>query len=142
MKILYSTTAVNTGGRDGQVHVENSPLVFEMALPPALEGKKEIGVNPEQLFAAGYAACFGSALQHVIKAHKLQIPVPTVHNTVGIGRNLLGGFSLAVDIVVDFKGVDQKQADKIAAEAHTVCPYSNATKGNIDVKISAKVLKD
>ncbi|NLI20495.1 MAG: Ohr subfamily peroxiredoxin, partial [Clostridiales bacterium] len=67
MKILYQAKAVSTGGRDGQVSVADSPVRFEMALPPELGGKKPVGFNPEQLFAAGYAACFGSALQHVFK---------------------------------------------------------------------------
>jgi Ohr subfamily peroxiredoxin len=84
MDIIYKTTAVSTGGRDGKVIVENSPLEFEMALPAELGGKKKFGANPEQLFAAGYSACFGSALQHVIRAKKLSIPAPTVQISVGI----------------------------------------------------------
>lgn len=139
MKILYKTTAVSTGGRDGQVSVAGLPIRFEMALPAELAGSKGVGVNPEQLFAAGYAACFGSALQHVFKVKRLSVAPPQVEATVGIGRNDAGGFSLAVDIVAVFSGVEQATADEWVAEAHKVCPYSNATRGNIDVTVTAKV---
>ena len=139
MKILYSTTALSTGGRDGQVKVENSPLNFEMATPAELGGAKPQGVNPEQLVAAGYSACFGSAVQHVLRSRKLKLDPPDVQVMVGIGRNDAGGFSLAADIVVTMTGVDIETAADIVSEAHTVCPYSNATRGNIEVNVSAKV---
>jgi len=139
MKILYKTTAISTGGRDGKVSVENSPLKFEMAPPQELGGSINDAANPEQLFAAGYAACFGSAVQHVLRTKKMDVKAPTIHTTVGIGKNDAGGFSLAVDIVAVFKDIDQETADILLNEAHQVCPYSNATRGNIDVNISAKV---
>ena len=139
MKIMYKTTAVSVGGRDGQVSVENVPIRFEMALPADMGGTKAVGLNPEQLFAAGYSACFGSAVQHVLKLKRLKLDAPEVHTTVGIGRNDAGGFQLAVEITVVFTGIEQAQADEIAAEAHKVCPYSNATRVNIDVSVSAKV---
>ena len=139
MKIMYKTTAVSVGGRDGQVSVEGSPVRFEMALPPELGGNKGVGFNPEQLFAAGYAACFGSALQHVFKLKRLTVPAPEVHISVGIGRGESGGFQLAADIVAVFTGVTQQEADALIAEAHQVCPYSNATRGNIDVTVTAKL---
>ena len=140
MDIIYQTSAVSTGGRDGKVNVENSPLEFEMALPAELGGAKKVGANPEQLFAAGYSACFGSALQHVIRSKKLSIPAPMVQVSVGIGKNDVGGFKLAVQIVATISGVDQESADAIAKEAHLVCPYSNATRGNIDVSVTAKII--
>ena len=139
MDIIYKTTAVSTGGRDGKVIVENSPLEFEMALPAELGGKKKFGANPEQLFAAGYSACFGSALQHVIRSKKLSIPAPTVKISVGIGKNDVGGFALTVEIIATLLGIDQESADLVIKEAHTVCPYSNATRGNIEVSIIAKI---
>ena len=139
MNIIYKTTAVSTGGRDGKVIVENSPLEFEMALPAELGGKKKFGANPEQLFAAGYSACFGSALQHVIRSKKLSIPAPTVQISVGIGKNDVGGFALTVEIIATLSGIDQESADSIVKEAHNVCPYSNATRGNIEVSIIAKI---
>jgi len=137
--IIYKTTAVSTGGRDGKVIVENSSLEFEMALPVELGGKKKFGANPEQLFAAGYSACFGSALQHVIREKKLSIPAPTVQTSVGIGKNDVGGFALTVEIIATLSGIDQESADSIVKEAHNVCPYSNATRGNIEVSIIAKI---
>lgn len=140
MKVLYSTTALSTGGRDGQVKVEGSPLSFEMATPAELGGVKPQGANPEQLFAAGYSACFGSAVQHVLRGRKLKLDPPDVRITAGIGRNDAGGFSLAVDILVTLSGVDMETAADIAREAHTVCPYSNATRGNIEVNVTATVI--
>ncbi|MEA5017009.1 MAG: organic hydroperoxide resistance protein [Candidatus Limiplasma sp.] len=139
MKIMYETKALSTGGRNGQVHVHNTPIRFEMASPSEMGGSKSSGFNPEQLFAAGYAACFGSAIQHVYKVRRLSLPDPDVQTTVGIGKNDAGGYALAVEIQATFRGVDQAQADSIVAEAHQVCPYSNATRGNVDVKVSAKV---
>ncbi len=139
MKILYKAKAVAVGGRDGQVSVENSPVRFEMASPSELGGTKGVGFNPEQLFAAGYAACFGSALQHVFKVKRLTVATPEVHASVGIGRNDAGGYSLAVDITAVFHGIDQATADSLVIDAHQVCPYSNATRGNIDVNVSARV---
>lgn len=140
MKALYKTTALSTGGRGGKVTVENSPLVFEMS-PPAEMGGTKPGTNPEQLFAAGYAACFGSALQHVVRERKLHIPAPSVRLTVGIDKDESGGFFLSADIVALVTGVDQVTADDIAKEAHTVCPYSKATRGNIEVTVSAEAVQ-
>jgi Ohr subfamily peroxiredoxin len=136
---LYEAKAAAVGGRDGQVTVDGSPVRFEMALPPELGGKKPVGFNPEQLFAAGYSACFGSAVEHVLKLKRLSIAPPEVRVNVGIGRNDAGGFALAARIEVVFTGVDQATADEIAAQAHLVCPYSNATRGNVDVQVTAKV---
>jgi Ohr subfamily peroxiredoxin len=137
MNNAYQTTAYSTGGLDGHVRVEGTPIDFEMALPAGLGGAKKEGVNPEQLFAAGYAACFGSALQHVFRVRKLNLPVPEVHVTAAIGEQD-GGNQLAVDILAVFKGVEQDAADKLVAEAHQICPYSKATRGNIEVNVSAK----
>lgn len=139
MNIVYQTKAVSTGGRDGHVQVQNSPLSFDMAVPKEMGGNKAEGVNPEQLFAAGYSACFGSALQHVIRVKKLHMASPDVHVTVGIGTNDEGGFFLAVEILAVFTGIDQDTADRLANEAHQVCPYSKATRGNIEVTVTAQV---
>jgi len=138
MKALYTTTAKSTGGRSGNVSVNGSTLAFEMT-PPAEMGGKKPGVNPEQLFAAGYAACFGSALQHVVRVRKLHIPTPDVQLTVGIDQDASGGFFLSAEIVGIFKGVEPSLADELVKEAHTVCPYSKATMGNIEVTLSSVV---
>lgn len=138
MKTQYATAAVALGGRNGTVTVENSPLVFEMASPPEMGGTGKAGANPEQLFAAGYAACFGSALQHAVRVRKLPIPAPAVRAAVGIGRNDEGNYELVVDIVATILGVEQALADELVKEAHAICPYSNATRGNITVTVAAK----
>ncbi len=140
MDVMYRTKAVSTKGRSGKVIVENSTLEFDMSPPAEMGGLQKDGVNPEQLFAAGYAACFGSALQHVVREKKLPIPTPSVELTVGIGKNETDGFELTVDITALISGVSQAEADSIANEAHYVCPYSNATRGNIQVNVSAKVV--
>ncbi len=139
MKALYEASAVSVGGRDGQVYMENTPIHFEMAMPPALGGKKGYGFNPEQLFAAGYAACFGSAVEHFVKLKRLVIAAPDIHVKVGIGKNDEGGFKLAVGIEAVFKGITQADAEELVVQAHKICPYSNATRGNIDVAVSARV---
>lgn len=136
MNALYTTTALSTGGRGGHVTVNNSSLEFDMS-PPAEMGGTKPGFNPEQLFAAGYAACFGSALQHVVRVRKLHIPAPDVRLTVGIDKDESGGYYLSAEIVGIVKGVDQALADELVKEAHTVCPYSKATMGNINVSLSA-----
>lgn len=139
MNTIYKATAVNNGGRDGRVEVENSPMQFEMALPSELGGTKESGANPEQFFAAGYATCFGSAMQHAMRTQHVHTSVPAIHLTVGIGDAEAGGYRLAVEIVSIFKGVDQKTADALMKEAHDVCPYSRATRGNIEVTLEAVI---
>lgn len=140
MDALYKATAISTRGRDGKVVVENSPLEFDMAAPPELGGTKKTGINPEQLFAAGYSACFGSAVQHVIREKKIPIPTPAVQVTVGIDKKQDGGFFLSAEIVVTLSGIDQAIADAVVKEAHNICPYSNATRGNIEVNVMAKIL--
>ena len=139
MNIDYKTSAYATGGRDGHVQVEHSPIDFEMALPAGLGGKKLEGVNPEQLFAAGYAACFGSALQHAIRVRRLKIPAPDVQATVGIGRNDSGNFQLEVDLLAIIDTDDAALAETLTQEAHQVCPYSSATRGNITVNLSSQI---
>jgi len=139
MKILYETKAVSTGGRDGKVQVENSPLTFQMALPTELGGSGKEGANPEQLFAAGYSACFGSALQLVAGKMKLAIKSATVSANISIGSDETGGFALAANLVITLLGIDQATADALVKEAHEVCPYSKATRGNIVVTLSTIV---
>ena len=138
MKTLYKTRAVSVAGRDGQVHVDNTPIHFEMALPPELGGSKGVGFNPEQLFAAGYAACFGSALQHAIRVRRLKLTAPDVQATVGIGRNDAGNFQLEVNLLAIIDTDDAALAEALTQEAHQVCPYSHATRGNITVNLSSR----
>jgi osmotically inducible protein OsmC len=139
MKILYQAKAVSTGGRDGKVRIDNNPLEFEMAVPAQLGGSGKTGINPEQLFAAGYAACFESAILHVARRKNLTLKSTSVAVEVGIGPNDKGGFLLTASITGTVLGIDQATADKLIQEAHQVCPYSNATRGNIEVKVSARI---
>jgi Ohr subfamily peroxiredoxin len=139
MKVLYKTKAVSSGGRNGKVRVENSPLEFELATPSELGGSGKSGVNPEQLFAAGYAACFESALLHVARTKKLTLKSTSITAEVGIGRNDQDGYQLAVSLTATISGVDQATADELVLWAHQVCPYSNATRGNIEVSLAARI---
>ena len=139
MKILYQAKAISSGGRDGKVRFDNSSLEFEMAVPAELGGSGKTGVNPEQLFAAGYAACFESALLHVARRKNLTLKSTSVAVDVGIGPNDKGGFLLTVSITATVSGVDQATADMLVQEANQVCPYSNATRGNIKGTILARI---
>ena len=137
MSTLYSTKVTAIGGRSGSIRSEDGVLDLSLALPAALGGKGG-ATNPEQLFAAGYAACFENAVIHVTRAKATKIGDDDIEVTadVGLSPNGAGGFVLSVALDVTIKGVDQATADEIVAAAHAVCPYSNAVKGNVDVKLS------
>lgn len=136
MKVLYTAAATATGGRNGQVKSSDGVLDLEVRMPKALGGAQDGYTNPEQLFAAGYSACFDSALNLVIKTGKITTGITTVTAEVSIGQNDTGGFGLAVKMAVNIPGVDQQQAEELVAKAHQICPYSNATRGNIEVILS------
>ena len=136
MSALYTTEALATGaGRNGHVDVTESDLAFDLAIPQAMGGSGH-GANPEQLFAAGYSACFHSALQLVARKRKVDIEGSSVGARVSINPTEQGGFSLAVDLEVVLPGVEPALAQELADTAHQVCPYSNATRGNIPVTVS------
>lgn len=137
MSTLYSTKVTAVGGRAGTVRSDDGLLALPLALPKALGGKGD-ATNPEQLFAAGYAACFENAVIHVTRAaaEKVKDDDITVVATVGMQPNGAGGFTLTVALDVTITGLDQAAAEDIVAKAHAVCPYSNAVKGNIDVAIT------
>ncbi len=139
MSALYSTTVSAVGGRNGTVRSGDGLLDLPLALPAALGGKGD-KTNPEQLFAAGYAACFGNAVIHVTrnKEKKIKDADVEVDATVGMVSNNSGGFVLTVALDVVIAGVDQATAEEIVATAHQVCPYSNATRGNIDVALTVR----
>ncbi|MDP8100819.1 organic hydroperoxide resistance protein [Phocoenobacter atlanticus] len=137
MKTLYSTTVTVTGGRNGNIKSDNGVLDLEVRMPKALGGQNDDFTNPEQLFAGGYAACFDSALNLVAQKSKVKID-STITATVSILANATGGFDLAVDLVADIQGVERETAQQLLEKAHQVCPYSNATRGNIEVTISLK----
>lgn len=133
---LYTAEALSTGsGRDGHVRTTDGRVDFDMATPQSMGGSGE-GANPELLFAAGYAACFHSALHAVARAQKATITDSTVGSRVDIGSNGEGGFELAVHLEVVIPNLPHDEAQALADAAHQVCPYSNATRGNIQVTVS------
>tara|TARA_R110000787_G_scaffold79023_2_gene172663 strand:- start:25393 stop:25818 length:426 start_codon:yes stop_codon:yes gene_type:complete len=140
MSLLYSTKVTAVGGRSGTVKSADGLLDQPLALPKALGGKGG-ATNPEQLFAAGYAACFGNAVIHVTRAtsEKVKDEDIVVVADVGMQPNGTGGFALTVALDVTITGVDQATAEDVVAKAHAVCPYSNAVKNNIDVAIAVSV---
>ncbi|WP_316861536.1 organic hydroperoxide resistance protein [uncultured Cohaesibacter sp.] len=139
MKTLYSTSATALGGREGSAKSQDGKLAVTLVTPKELGGPGGEGTNPEQLFAAGYAACFLSALKLVASQDKIKLTDPSITATVGIGPNENGvGFSLKVDLVADLAGLDGAVASALLEKAHQVCPYSNATRNNIEVSVSAK----
>lgn len=136
MKALYTAEALATGeGRDGHGRSSDGRLDFDLALPKEMGGSGN-GTNPEQLFAVGYAACFHSALRLVARQQKVDVTDSTVGARVSLGQLDNGGFGLAVELEVALPNVDEKTAREIADKAHQVCPYSNATRGNIDVTVT------
>ena len=133
MKTLYTAEAVVTGeGRDGHARSSDGVLDVDLAVPTEMGGSGG-ATNPEQLFAAGYAACFHSALRTIARREKTDLGESTITAQVGIGPNEHRGFSLTVKLVVDLPGFERAEAERLVEAAHQVCPYSNATRGNIDV---------
>jgi lipoyl-dependent peroxiredoxin len=138
MTPLYTATATASGGRNGHVESDDGIVAFDLKIPKAMGGPGG-GSNPEQLFAAGYSACFHSAMGFVAGEQKLDATGSTVTGHVGIGPNDAGpGFKLAVTLDVGLPSLDQAAAEALVATAHQVCPYSNATRGNIDVTLNIR----
>ncbi|WP_339347555.1 organic hydroperoxide resistance protein [uncultured Sphingomonas sp.] len=134
--VKYRTQATATGGRDGHARSQDGVLDVALSTPKELGGAGGAGTNPEQLFAAGYSACFIGALK--VAGQQLKVKVPddvAVHATVGIGPRSQGGFGITADLAVDLPGVDREQAQQLVDAAHQICPYSNATRGNVDVTL-------
>lgn len=134
MKALYQTSAIVTGGRDGIARSNDGLLEIRLSAPKELGGKGG-ATNPEQLFAAGYAACFESALRHVARSQKIVIGETSVEASVALGARDDGGFQLEVGLAVKVDGVEKDVAEKLVETAHNVCPYSHATRGNITVNL-------
>ena len=136
MKALYTAEALATGeGRDGHGRTSDGKLDLDLAIPKEMGGSGN-GTNPEQLFAVGYAACYLGAMRFAASSEKLGT-VPddaTVTATVGIGPRAEGGFGIQVDLKVALPGIEKAVAQKIVERGHFICPYSNATKGNIEVE--------
>jgi osmotically inducible protein OsmC len=137
VNVLYKTSAKATGGRDGTAATLDGALDVKLTTPKELGGGGGAGNNPEQLFAAGYAACFIGAMKFVASQGGPKVPADaTVTSTVGIGPRSEGGFGLDIDLAVSLPGVPKAEAEALVAKAHQVCPYSNATRGNVDVRLT------
>jgi osmotically inducible protein OsmC len=133
-KVVYRSKVTSTGGRDGAAKSEDGKLNVSLSVPQEMGGTGGDGTNPEQLFAAGYSACFLGALKLVAGKEKATLPDDVnITSEVGLGK-IPGGFNIEVDMTVNAPGMDQQQLQALVDKAHGVCPYSNATRGNIDVR--------
>lgn len=135
--VKYSTKATATGGRDGHARSEDGRFDVALSTPKELGGAGGDGSNPEQLFAAGYSACFIGALKVAGQQLKMKVPDDAaVSAIVGIGPRAAGGFGITTDLTVTLPGLDRDQAQQLVDAAHQICPYSNATRGNVDVGLT------
>jgi Ohr subfamily peroxiredoxin len=135
--VKYTTEATATGGRDGHARSQDGRFDVALSTPKELGGAGGDGSNPEQLFAAGYAACFIGALK--VAGQQLKVKVPddvAVTAKVGIGPRSAGGFGITTDLTVSLPGVERAEAQRLVDAAHQICPYSNATRGNVDVGLT------
>ncbi|CAI3797295.1 Organic hydroperoxide resistance protein OhrA [Pseudomonas sp. MM221] len=136
---LYIAEATSTGGRDGKSKSSDGKLVVSLSTPKELGGAGGDGTNPEQMFAAGYSACFIGALKFVAGQEKKALPADaSITAKVGIGQ-IPGGFGLDIDLHINLPGLAQADAEGLVEKAHKVCPYSNATRGNVDVRLHVSV---
>jgi osmotically inducible protein OsmC len=134
-KVMYQARAKATGGRDGRTISSDGVLNVKLTRPRELGGAGEAGTNPEQLFAAGYSACFLSAMKFVANRDKIAVPTDvSVESTIGIGA-IPTGFGIEAELRVSLPGMPRHEAEALVEKAHVVCPYSNATRGNIDVRL-------
>lgn len=134
--VLYRAHAQATGGRDGRAISSDNVLDVKLTTPKELGGAGGTGTNPEQLFAAGYSACFLGAMKFVAGQQKIVLPADTrIEGSVGIGP-IPAGFGIEVALTISVPGMERSAAEALVAKAHEVCPYSNATRGNIDVTLT------
>ena len=135
-KVLYRAHATANGGRDGRAASSDGVLDVKLTTPKELGGAGGAGTNPEQLFAAGYSACFLGALKYVADQQKVALPADTtIEGSVGIGP-IPTGFGIEVELKIAIPGLPRAQAEALVQQAHIACPYSNATRGNIDVTLT------
>jgi lipoyl-dependent peroxiredoxin len=137
LTVLYRTSATATGGRDGHARSEDGSIDVQLSTPKELGGAGNTGTNPEQLFAAGYSACFIGALKVAGSQLKTRVPADTsITATVGIGPRSEGGFGISVELVISLPGIAREDAQRLVDTAHQICPYSNATRNNVDVRLT------
>lgn len=135
-KVLYRAHATATGGRDGRAVSSDKVLDVKLTTPRELGGAGGVGTNPEQLFASGYSACFLGAIKFVAGREKITVPADTsIEGIVGIGQ-IPNGFGIEVELRISLPGLARATAEDLVKKAHVVCPYSNATRGNIDVRLT------
>ncbi len=137
VNVIYKTNATATGGRDGAARSDDGSVDVKLVVPKEMGGPGGVGANPEKLFAAGYSACFLGAMKAVSGNEKVRVPSDaTVTATIGFGPRSEGGYGITADLLVSLPGVDRVDAERLVKAAHEVCPYSNATRGNLDVGLS------
>lgn len=137
--VIYRTSATSTGGRDGAARSDDGSVDVKLVVPKEMGGPGGVGANPEKLFAAGYSACFLGAMKAM--SGKVGVAVPadaSVTATVGFGPRSEGGYGITADLSVSMPGVDRADAERLVHAAHEVCPYSNATRGNVDVGLTVE----
>ena len=135
--VIYKTQATSTGGRDGAARSDDGSVDVKLVIPKEMGGPGGVGANPEKLFAAGYSACFLGAMKAV--SGKVGVSVPadaSVTAEVGFGPRSEGGYGVTANLIASLPGVDKADAERLMHAAHEVCPYSNATRGNLDVGLS------
>lgn len=137
VNVIYKTRATATGGRDGHARSEDGSVDVQLVVPKEMGGPGGAGANPEKLFAAGYSACFLGAMKAVSAKAGVKVPDDaSVTAEVGFGPRSEGGFGITADLVITLPGVDRADAERLAHAAHEVCPYSNATRNNVDVGLT------
>jgi Ohr subfamily peroxiredoxin len=137
VNVLYKTSASATGGRDGEAKTADGSLTFKLSTPKELGGAGGPGNNPEQLFAAGYSACFIGAMKFVASQGGPKVPADaSITTTVGIGPRSEGGFGLDIQLDISLPGLSKEEAETLVEKAHQVCPYSNATRNNVPVRLN------
>lgn len=137
VNVIYKTHATATGGRDGSAKSDDGSVDVKLVIPKEMGGPGGVGANPEKLFAAGYSACFLGAMKAVSGQVGVKVPADaSVTGTVGFGPRSEGGYGITVDLAVSLPGVEPEAGERLIKAAHEVCPYSNATRGNVDVGLS------
>ena len=137
INVLYRTSVIATGGRDGRARSEDGRVDVQLSTPKELGGTGGLGTNPEQLFAAGYSACFIGALKVAGQQLKTKVPADTsITATVGIGPRSEGGLGITAELAINLPGIGREDAQRLVDTAHQICPYSNATRNNVDVRLT------
>ncbi len=135
--VIYKTSATSTGGRDGAARSDDGSVDVKLVVPKEMGGPGGVGANPEKLFASGYSACFLGAMKAVSSKVGVKVPADaTVTAEIGFGPRSEGGYGITANLTATLPGVDRDAGEKLLAAAHKVCPYSNATRGNVDVGLT------